>query len=88
VRPVATIRTTGVYGAPTGRGAEIGGLPFYRERDAALGTTIVWSDWRLEEGEVRALERGGYVSIGIVGLEPIPPIAVRVLPPDRDTSED
>jgi len=88
MKPVQTIRTTGIYGAPRGHEAEVGGLPYYRERDEGLGTTIVWSDWQLEEGEIRALSKGGHVCIGIVGMEPIPPIAVRILPADLDTSAD
>jgi hypothetical protein len=88
VRPVSTIRTTGIYGAPKGTERVVGGLPYYRERDAELDTTIVWSDWQFEENELRVLAEGGHLCIGIVGLEPIPPIAVRVLSADRDTSED
>lgn len=86
MKPISTIRTVGIYGAPRGQEAHIGGLPYYRERDEELGTSIVWSEWQFDAEDLAALKNGGVLNIGIVGMEPIPPISLRIMPPDADTS--
>lgn len=76
MKPIHTPRTTGIYGAPPGREGQVGGLPFYR--DSALpGVTAVYSVWTFSEREREWIAKGrANLVVGIVGMEPIPPISL------------
>lgn len=86
MRPIRTKKTSGIYGAPRGHEEEIGGLPFYREKTVG-GMTAVYSVWTLDEGERGAIARGANLVIGIVGMEPIPPISLGLRDADEWFSE-
>jgi hypothetical protein len=74
--PIHTPKSTGIYGAPEGHEAEIGGLPFYRERSVG-GMTAVYSVWTFSPAEREWIAKGhANLVIGIVGMEPIPPISI------------
>lgn len=75
MRPIRTKKTIGIYGAPLGHEREIGGLPFYRETTGS-GMTAVYSVWTFDEDERVALARGANLVVGIIGMEPIPPISL------------
>lgn len=74
--PIRTTKTQGIYGAPAGHEHEIGGLPFYREK--AIGdVTAVYSVWAFTPAERAWIAKGhANLVIGIVGMEPIPPISI------------
>lgn len=75
--PIRTPKTTGVYGAPPGLDAEIGGLPFYREASGVPGVMAVYSVWAFSDAEREWIAKGhANLVIGIVGMEPIPPISI------------
>lgn len=74
-QPIRTPKTIGVYGAPRGYEDEIGGLPFYRE--TSDGMTAVYSVWTFTPEERAWIAKGhANLVIGIVGMEPIPPISI------------
>lgn len=74
--PIRTPKTEGIYGAPLGREHEIGGLPFYREH-ALDGIPAVYSVWTFSPAEREWIAKGhANLVIGIVGMEPIPPISI------------
>jgi hypothetical protein len=74
--PIRTPKTQGVYGAPPGREAQIGGLPFYRE-DSGIGVPAVYSVWTFTDQERAWIAKGhANLVVGIVGMEPIPPISL------------
>jgi len=75
MRPIRTRKTTGIYGAPVGLDESIGGLPFWRAQNEYGGTTV-YSVWTFSEGERRALAEGANLVLGIVGMEPIPPVSL------------
>ena len=76
MNPIRTKRTTGIYGAPLGRETEIGGLPFYREVSVG-GMTAVYSVWTFTAAERKWIAKGkANLVVGIVGMEPIPPISL------------
>lgn len=76
--PIRTSTTTGVYGAPRGREAQVGGLPFYRA-ESLPGVTAVYSVWQFSDREREWIAKGkANLVIGIVGTEPIPPISVQL----------
>jgi hypothetical protein len=73
--PIRTRKTTGIYGAPLGYEAEVGGLPYYREK--AIGdTSQVVSVWKFSPEERDYIARGANLVLGIVGMEPIPPVSL------------
>lgn len=72
--PIRTPKTTGIYGAPAGHESEIGGLPYYRE--PVLGMTAVYSVWTFSDHERAFIARGANLVLGIVGMEPIPPVSL------------
>lgn len=78
--PVKTKAATGIYGAPRGHEAEVGGLPYWRDHDVMGGRTytVVRSAWRPSADELAQLNAGGVIVLGIHGMEPIPPIDLAV----------
>jgi hypothetical protein len=74
--PVKTVRSKDVYGAPPGLEDKIGGLPYWRTQND-FGTSTIWSEWKPSDNELRILNEGGQVLVGIVG-EPIHPMSVSV----------
>lgn len=77
--PIRTPKTTGVYGAPPGLEAEVGGLPYYRA-ESLPGVTAVYSVWTFSDAEREWIAKGhANLVIGIVGMEPIPPISIQLL---------
>lgn len=75
--PIRTPKTQGIYGAPAGHEHEIGGLPFWRERTGIGETTAVYSVWTFTSREREWIAKGrANLVIGIVGMEPIPPISL------------
>jgi len=76
--PIRTPKTTGIYGAPLGLDAEIGGLPFYRESVSDIpGMRAVYSVWAFTPEERAWIAKGhANLVVGIVGMEPIPPISI------------
>lgn len=74
--PIRTKKTTGIYGAPPGHEAEIGGLPFYREKTGIGESTAVYSVWTFSPEERDYIARGANLVLGIVGMEPIPPVSL------------
>lgn len=73
--PVKTPRSKGIYGAPRGLENKVGGLPYWRTQ-SDLGP-VIWSEWKPNEEELRILNEGGQVCVGIYG-EPIYPMTVGV----------
>lgn len=77
--PIRTPKTQGIYGAPPGHEHEIGGLPFWRERTGIGDTTAVYSVWSFSPREREWIAKGrANLVIGIVGMEPIPPISLQI----------
>lgn len=76
MRPIKTTKYDGIYGAPRGYENEIGGLPYYRERNDFGGNTI-YSVWTFDDGEREAIAKGYNIVLGIVG-EPIPPVSIGI----------
>jgi hypothetical protein len=72
--PIKTNRSNFVYKGPT---PDIGDLAC--ERTTESGTPVVYSVWEPSEEERRAIAEGGYVKLGIWGMEPIPPVSVRTI---------
>jgi hypothetical protein len=66
VNPAKTVRSKAIYGAPPGLEDKIGGLPYWRTEND-LGSTTIWSEWTPAEYELRVLNAGGHVLVGIVG---------------------
>jgi len=60
------------------RGIASGGLPFWRSHDPNNGRTTVYSAWKPDADEIKALQLGGTVILGIHGFEPIPPVSIGV----------
>lgn len=76
--PIHTSQTTGIYGAPRGLEAEVGGLPYYRA-ESLPGVTAVYSVWQFSDAEREWIAKGkANLIIGIVGMEPIPPISIQL----------
>jgi len=79
MRPIKVKTSTFVYGAPQGEEELIGGLPCWRsEADNLTGRTTIYSAWKPDADEIKALRLGGTVILGIHGLEPIPPVSIGV----------
>jgi hypothetical protein len=78
--PIKVKAAIGIYGAPPGLEAEVGGLPYWRESSVIAGRRIssVFSAWQLEPHEIEAINSGGVVILEIVGMEPIPPVSLQV----------
>lgn len=76
MRPIRTSKTTGIYGAPLGHEDQIGGLPYYRERTGIGDVTGVYSVWTFDEADRKAIANGANLVLGIVGMEPIPPVSL------------
>lgn len=77
MKPIRTRKTTGIYGAPRGYEAEVGGLPYFRESEM-LGehaTSTVYSVWTFTPEEREYIAKGANLVLGIVGMEPIPPVS-------------
>lgn len=75
MRPIRTRKTIGIYGAPIGQEDSIGGLPFWRAQNEYGGTTV-YSVWTFDENDRRAIAQGANLVLGIVGMEPIPPVSL------------
>lgn len=74
--PIRTPKTTGIYGAPAGLEDQVGGLPFYRA-ESLPGVSTVYSVWQFSDAEREWIAKGhANLVIGIVGMEPIPPISI------------
>jgi hypothetical protein len=78
MNPIKVLASTGVYGAPPGFEHEIGGLPFWREHDPNGRMSTVYSAWKPSADEIKCLQLGGTVILGIHGMEPIPPVSIGV----------
>lgn len=76
MRPIRTSKTTGIYGAPLGHEDQIGGLPFYR--GSSTGVSTVYSVWEFDEFDRKAIAAGGKLVLGILGMEPIPPVSLGI----------
>ena len=76
MRPIRTRKTTGIYGAPLGHEKEIGGLPYYREKSGVGEGTQVVSVWTFSPEERDYIARGANLVLGILGMEPIPPVSL------------
>lgn len=87
MRPVKVKSSTGVYGAPRGLENEIGGLPYWRERDNR-GITTVYSAWKPDAVELETLQKGGTIILGIYGMEPIPPVSIGVADKDESRGQE
>lgn len=74
--PIRTRKTTGIYGAPRGLENEIGGLPFYRQPAGIGDATEVVSVWTFTQEERDYIARGANLVLGILGMEPIPPVSL------------
>jgi hypothetical protein len=89
--PIRTRKTTGIYGAPPGLEAQIGGLPYYRQKTGIGDSTEVVSVWTFTPEERDYIARGANLVLGIVGMEPIPPVSLSLrdgewfeaIPPDE-----
>lgn len=90
MRPVKTKTVTGTYGAPRGLEAGVGGLPFWRETNDIAGHKIstVYSAWKFEPWELAVLAEGGALILGIVGMEPIPPVSFSVAGADEARAQE
>lgn len=74
--PIRTKKTTGIYGAPRGYEDSIGGLPYWRDPTGPNGLTTVYSVWTFSPEEREYIARGANLVLGIVGMEPIPPVSL------------
>lgn len=72
--PIKTNRSNFVYKGPT---PDIGDLPC--ERTTESGTSVVYAVFELADEERKAIADGGFIKIGIWGMEPIPPISVNTI---------
>lgn len=75
--PIKTSKFDGVYGAPKNLEGDIGGLPYYREKDDYFNTTIIYSVWELDEEERKQILDGANILVGQMG-EPIRPLSVQI----------
>lgn len=76
MRPVKTKKFDGIYGAPKGLEAEIGGLPYYREIASDIGANEIFSVWEPSTIERAIIAAGGNILISQIG-EPIRPMSVQ-----------
>lgn len=90
MRPIKSRTATGNYGAPRGLEAGVGGLPFWRETNDIAGYKIstVYSAWKLDPWEIEVLAKGGALILGIVGMEPIPPVSLGVADADEARAQE
>lgn len=70
MEPVARVDHNCVYEGPV---PEVGDLSCYREPGE------VWSHWKPDANELALLNAGGHVALGLFH-EPIPPVAIEVVP--------
>jgi len=75
--PVDNARCNFTYTGPT---ADIGDLRVERTKDLCSGASVVRSFWRPSSEELQLLNDGGLVELDILGMEPIPPVALNVIP--------
>lgn len=80
MRPIETERTNLVYGAGDNPG--VVDLPCERaviEGGGLDGAGVIYSVWEFSEEEREFVARGGNLKVGIVGMEPIPPVSLQVV---------
>ena len=79
MKPIRTPKTTGIYGAPRGLEREVGGLPYFRKATGGgIPGTTVYSVWTFTPQEREYIARGANLVLGIVGMEPIPPVSLDI----------
>lgn len=72
--PIKTNRSNFVYRGPTD---DIGDLDV--ERTSEQGASVVYAVFEPSEEERQAIADGGFVKLGIWGMEPIPPVSLRTV---------
>lgn len=72
--PIKTNRSNFTY---KGDGAGVGDLPCERTTESGVG--VVYAVYEPAEEERRAIAEGGFIKIGIWGMEPIPPISLNTI---------
>jgi hypothetical protein len=77
MRAVKTVETNMNYGPPLGVDEdEIGNLPCARLVEH--GYRGIWSVWELSDEERKCIAEGYNIRLGIIGMEPIPPVSLGV----------
>ncbi len=78
MRPINTNRTNLVYASPT---PEVVDLPCERAiaEEVGGGVTGIYSVWEPTPEERAFIARGGNIKLGILGMEPIPPVSLQVV---------
>jgi hypothetical protein len=76
VLPVKTAETNMNYGPPAGLDGEIGDLPCARLTEH--GHRGIYSVWELTDHERECIANGYNIRLGIIGMEPIPPVSLGV----------
>lgn len=79
MRPVKTKRSNLVY---RGDGADVIDLPCERARlegGSVDGAGVIYSVWELADEEREHVARGGNLKVGILFMEPIPPISLEIV---------
>lgn len=80
MRPIETKETTMNYAPPLGGEAVVGGLPCTRALEVDLGNAMrvagIYSIWEPTDAERREIAAGANLRLGIIGMEPIPPVSL------------
>lgn len=87
MRPVKTTRSNLVY---RGDGADIIDLHCERatlEGGSVDGGGVIYSVWKLSEGEREHVARGGKLKVGILFMEPIPPVSLEIVDEEEAKEE-
>jgi hypothetical protein len=78
MKPIRTKRSNFTYRGPT---SGIGDLPCERTDEEIGGHRyrVVYSVWEPTPEEREFVAKGGNIKLGIVGMEPIPPVSLQIV---------